>query len=75
MIISHDIPSINYLTDYVCILPVNLLEKLDETIDLYPIKRYTTNKYIYCIPDKYADLILDDKVWEYKKLLNTVCPF
>lgn len=75
MIISPDVPPINYLTDYVCILPVNNLEKLDESINLYPIKRYTTNKYIYCIPDKYADLILDDKVWEHKKLLNTVCPF
>jgi GR25 family glycosyltransferase involved in LPS biosynthesis len=75
MIISSDIQAINYLTDYVCILPVNHLEKLDQTIDLYPIKRYTTNKYIYCIPDKYANFILDDKVWEDKKLLNTVCPF
>jgi GR25 family glycosyltransferase involved in LPS biosynthesis len=75
MMISNEIQPISYLTDYVCILPVNLLQKLDEEISLYPIKRYTTNKYIYCIPDKYADLILDDKVWEDKKLLNTVCPF
>uniref|UniRef100_A0A6C0DKB9 Uncharacterized protein n=1 Tax=viral metagenome TaxID=1070528 RepID=A0A6C0DKB9_9ZZZZ len=75
MIISNEIQPISYLTDYVCILPVNLLQKLDEEISLYPIKRYTTNKYIYCVPDKYADLLLDDKVWEDKKLLNTVCPF
>jgi len=75
MIISSIIPSIDYLSDYVCIIPIHLLEQLDEYINLYPIKRYTTNKYIYCIPDKYADSILDDKVWEDKKLLNTVCPF
>ena len=75
MIISNEIQPISYLTDYACILPVNLLQKLDEEISLYPIKRYTTNKYIYCVPDKYADLLLDDKVWEDKKLLNTVCPF
>lgn len=72
MVISSEVIP-QYLSDYVCILPISMLEKLDKEIDLYPIKRYTTNKYVYSVPDKYV--VLDDKVWEDNKYLNTVCPF
>ena len=71
MIISSTTPDIKTLSEYVCIIPKG--QHVD--IDLYPIKKYTTNNFIYCIPDKYAENILDDKVWEEGKLLNTACPF
>ncbi len=71
MIISSTVPEIKLLSEHVCVIPKG--QSVD--IDLYPIKKYTTNKFIYCIPDKYAENILDEKVWEEGSLLNTVCPF
>ena len=66
---------LNQLRDYITILPLNLKDELKKMILSYPIKFYTTDRYIYSLPDKYInDNILNDKVWD-DSYLNVVSPF
>jgi GR25 family glycosyltransferase involved in LPS biosynthesis len=66
---------LSQLRDYITILPLNLKDELKKMILSYPIKFYTTDRYIYSLPDKYInDVILNDKVWD-DSYLNVVNPF
>lgn len=62
------------LKEHVCVLPISEKENVKQLINLQPIKSYTTNNFIYCVPDKYLDNIIEDKVWD-ESLLNVSCPF
>jgi GR25 family glycosyltransferase involved in LPS biosynthesis len=73
-IIVSKTPDLSQLKEHVCILPITEKEAVKQLINLQSIKYYTTNNYIYCIPDKYLDKIIDDKVWD-DSLLNVSCPF
>jgi GR25 family glycosyltransferase involved in LPS biosynthesis len=65
---------LSQLRDNICILPISEKEDVKQLINLQSIKSYTTNNYIYCVPDKYLDNMIDDKVWD-DSLLNVSCPF
>ena len=67
-------PDLTQLRDNVCIFPISEKDVVKQLINLQPIKSYTTNNFIYCVPDKYLDNIIDDKVWD-DSLLNVTCPF
>ena len=65
---------LSQLKEHVCILPISEKDNVKQLINLQPIKAYTTNNFIYSIPDKYLDNIIDDKVWD-DSLMNVSCPF
>ena len=65
---------ITQLKEHVCILPLTEKSNILSLVNLQPIKTFTTNNFIYSIPDKYIDNMIDDKVWD-DSLLNVSCPF
>ena len=73
-IIITKTPDLSQLINYVCILPISELNNVSSLINLQPIKCYNTNNFVYCIPDRYLDNIIEDKVWD-NSLLNISCPF
>ncbi len=64
------------LVDYVFIIPINRVKTEDyQQLNRYAVKWYTTNRYVYIIPDKYVTpKVLQDKVFG-NKYLNLVQPF
>ena len=60
--------------NHICILPIKEKSNVLKEIELQLVKTYITNKFIYCIPDKYAYIMSDDKVWD-NTFLNIECPF
>lgn len=67
-------PELTQLKEHICVLPITERDVVKQLINLQPIKSYTTNNFIYSIPDKYLDTIIEDKVWD-DSLLNVSCPF
>jgi GR25 family glycosyltransferase involved in LPS biosynthesis len=65
---------LSQLKDHVCVLPISEKDVVKQLINLQPIKSYTTNNFVYSIPDKYLDNIIEDKVWD-DSLMNVSCPF
>jgi GR25 family glycosyltransferase involved in LPS biosynthesis len=64
------------LVDYVFIIPIDKVKTEDyRQLNRYTVKWYTTNRYMYIIPDKYVtSKVLQDKVFG-NKYLNLVQPF
>ena len=67
-------PEISQMLEYVCVYPLSEKENIKSLINLQPIKYYYTNNYVYCVPDKFVDNIINDKVWD-DSYLNVSCPF
>jgi GR25 family glycosyltransferase involved in LPS biosynthesis len=67
-------PEISQMLEYVCVYPLSEKENIKTLINLQPIKYYYTNNYVYCVPDKFVDNIINDKVWD-DSYLNVSSPF
>ena len=62
------------MLDYVCVFPISEKDNVKALTNLQPIKYYCTYNYVYCVPDKFVDNIINDKVCD-DSYLNVSCPF